>query len=180
MKKTIFLTSILLFGCTINTKNQPPMSDSNTQLIKKESDVLNERLKIQDNKTRLLYYYVSPDRMAQSMSSIKGTFYWQDGCIYLLNLDENKNIIKKTAMFPELPKDAVQWHEETKTLILKNYSGEFQFKMGDHIYTNGRSINSIPENLTLNDKDDEKCLSKDGIAIIGTLDIEKSAVKHLK
>lgn len=52
MKKTIFLTSILLFGCTINTKNQPPMSDSNTQLIKKESDVLNERLKIQDNKTR--------------------------------------------------------------------------------------------------------------------------------
>lgn len=126
--------------------------------------------------TRLLYYYTDPRSLAQSISSVSGSFYWQDGCIYLLSFSDDKKIIKKTAMFPKLPKHEVVWHEKDKTITLTNRDNPpkvFIFNMGDYISTNGRTTKSIPDNITLENIGDEQCLSKDGIAFIGTIGIEK-------
>lgn len=175
MKKPIFLILFLLLGCASNTNKQIPTINTQMQTVKQNNhtSIDNQELTNKDNNTRLLYYYVPEDSMAQFMSSVRGTFYWQDGCIYLLNFDENKKIIKKTAMFPELPKNAVVWDEKNKVLTLKNGDDVFKFEMGDYIHTNGRSISRIPDNMVLDNKDDEKCLSKDGIAFVGTISIEK-------
>lgn len=186
MKKLFFLISLSLFGCiqqneiaNLEIKNHNfSIKDQQSEVLKNDVLLITNQEK---NNTRILYYYVDPITMSQNASTVSGKFYWQDGCLYLLNLDKNQNIIKKTMMFPEYPKHEVSWDEEKKILTLVNRDEPpkvFEFKLGDYIRTNGRTTNSIPENLTLDSKDDEQCLSKDGIAFVGTIDIEQ--IKHSK
>ena len=103
---------------------------------------------------------------------ISGQFYWQNYCLYLLNKEG-----KFVAAFPELPKDAVYWNEQDKTLTMTNKDRppkQFTFKMGDVIYTNGRIIYSKNINMDIESVEDQKCLaSAAGIANLGTIDIEK-------
>ena len=123
-------------------------------------------------KTHIMYYWVDPITQGQSIPSISGQFYWQDGCLYLLNQHG-----KLAAAFPEFPKDAIQWNEQDKTLTMTNKDRppkQFTFKMGDVIYTNGGIAHK--ENINMDDQtpEDYKCLEfSTGIAALGTISIEK-------
>ena len=123
-------------------------------------------------KTHIMYYWVDPITQGQSIPSISGEFYWQDGCLYLLNQHG-----KLAAAFPEFPKDAIQWNEQDKTLTMTNKDSppkQFTFKMGDVIYTNGGIAHK--ENINMDDQtpEDYKCLEfSTGIAALGTISIEK-------
>ncbi|OOR83016.1 hypothetical protein [Moraxella canis] len=127
-------------------------------------------------KTHIMYYWVDPITQGQSIPSISGEFYWQDGCLYLLN-----QYGKLAATFPEFPKDAIQWNEQDKTLTITNKDSppkQFTFKMGDVIYTNGSNFRyeDISVDRFMNDKtpEDIKCLSSAvGVANLGTISIEK-------
>ncbi len=122
--------------------------------------------------THIMYYWVDPITQGQSIPSISGEFYWQDGCLYLLNQHG-----KLAAAFPEFPKDAIQWNEQEKTLTIANKDTppkQFTFKMGDVIYTNGGIAHK--ENINMDDQtpEDYKCLEfSTGIANLGTISIEK-------
>lgn len=122
--------------------------------------------------THIMYYWVDPITQGQSIPSISGEFYWQDGCLYLLNQHG-----KLAAAFPEFPKDAIQWNEQDKTLTMTNKDTppkQFTFKMGDVIYTNGGIAHK--ENINMDDQtpEDYKCLEfSTGIAALGTISIEK-------
>ncbi len=124
------------------------------------------------SKTHIMYYWVHSPDFGQMLTTISGQFYWQDYCLYLLNKEG-----KFVPTFPELPKDAVYWNEQDKTLTMTNKDRppkQFTFKMGDVIYTNGRIIDK--KNIDMNNKSPEiqKCLaSASGIAELGTIDIEK-------
>lgn len=124
------------------------------------------------SKTHIMYYWVDPITQGQSIPSISGEFYWQDGCLYLLNQNG-----KLAAAFPEFPKDAIQWNEQEKTLTILNKDRppkQFTFKMGDVIYTNGGIAHK--ENINMDDQtpEDYKCLKfSTGIAALGTISIEK-------
>ncbi len=124
------------------------------------------------SKTHIMYYWVHSPDFGQMLITISGQFYWQDYCLYLLNREG-----KFVPTFPELPKDAVYWNEQDKTLTMTNKDRppkQFTFKMGDVIYTNGRIIDK--KNIDMNNKSPEiqKCLaSASGIAELGTIDIEK-------
>ncbi len=123
-------------------------------------------------KTHIMYYWVDPITQGQSIPSISGQFYWQDGCLYLLNQHG-----KLAAAFPEFPKDAIQWNEQDKTITMTNKDRppkQFTFKMGDVIYTNGGIAHK--ENINMDDQtpEDYKCLEfSTGIAALGTISIEK-------
>ena len=123
-------------------------------------------------KTHIMYYWVDPITQGQSIPSISGQFYWQDGCLYLLNQHG-----KLAAAFPEFPKDAIQWNEQDKTITMTNKDRppkQFTFKMGDVIYTNGGIAHK--ENINMDDQtpEDYKCLEfSTGIAALGTVSIEK-------
>lgn len=123
-------------------------------------------------KTHIMYYWVDPITQGQSIPSISGQFYWQDGCLYLLNQHG-----KLAATFPEFPKDAIWWNEQDKTLTMTNKDRppkQFTFKMGDVIYTNG--MNYPIKNALLDNKtpEDIKYLSSAvGVANLGTISIEK-------
>ncbi len=123
-------------------------------------------------KTHIMYYWVDPITQGQSIPSISGEFYWQDGCLYLLNQNG-----KLAARFPEFPKDDIRWNEQDKTLTMTNKDRppkQFTFKMGDVIYTNG--MNYPIKNALLDNKtpEDLKCFaSASGMAAIGTISIEK-------
>ncbi|OOS23450.1 hypothetical protein B0681_09660 [Moraxella porci DSM 25326] len=99
-------------------------------------------------KTHIMYYWVDPITQGQSIPSISGEFYWQDGCLYLLNQHG-----KLAATFPEFPKDAIQWNEQDKTLTMTNKDRppkQFTFKMGDVIYANGGIAHK--ENINMDDQ----------------------------
>ncbi|OOS23449.1 hypothetical protein B0681_09655 [Moraxella porci DSM 25326] len=121
--------------------------------------------------TQILYYWVHPQNPVQMLSVVSGEFYWEDGCIYLL-----QNGKKFTAQFPELPKDSVVWNEQRRTLALKNannLSETVEFQMGDMIHTNGYYSAYMAEKIANTDEQGRKCLSPDGMANIGTVSIEK-------
>ncbi len=126
--------------------------------------------------THIMYYWVDPIYQGQYIPSTSGEFYWQDGCLYLLNQNG-----KLAARFPEFPKDAIQWNEQDKTLTIANKDRppkRFTFKMGDVIYTNGKSsrYEDILVDRFMEDKspEDIKCLTTAvGVADLGTISIEK-------
>lgn len=123
-------------------------------------------------KTHIMYYWVDSIDFGQMITTISGGFYWQNGCLYLLNKEG-----KFTTTFPELPKGAIQWNEQDKTLTMTNKDRppkQFTFKMGDVIYNNGRIIYKENINMDIETPESQKCLaSADGIAELGTIVIEK-------
>ena len=163
MKK--FLTLVLalsIIGCTTTQ----PTVQSPQQAVEPIAQPTNPV------KTHLAYYWVNSPDFGQMLTMISGQFYWQNYCLYLLNKEG-----KFVAAFPELPKDAVYWNEQDKTLTMTNKDRppkQFTFKMGDVIYTNGRIIYSKNINMDIESVEDQKCLaSAAGIANLGTIDIEK-------
>ncbi len=163
MKK--FLTLVLalsIIGCTTTQ----PTVQSPQQAVEPIAQPTNPV------KTHLAYYWVHSPDFGQMLTMISGQFYWRDYCLYLLNKEG-----KFVAAFPELPKDAVYWNEQDKTLTMTNKDRppkQFTFKMGDVIYTNGRIIYSKNINMDIESTEDQKCLaSAAGIANLGTIDIEK-------
>ena len=163
MKK--FLTLVLalsIIGCTTTQ----PTVQSPQQAVEPIAQPTNPV------KTHLAYYWVHSPDFGQMLTMISGQFYWQNYCLYLLNKEG-----KFVAAFPELPKDAVYWNEQDKTLTMTNKDRppkQFTFKMGDVIYTNGRIIYSKNINMDIESVEDQKCLaSAAGIANLGTIDIEK-------
>ncbi|USZ15267.1 hypothetical protein NKT77_04930 [Moraxella sp. FZLJ2107] len=161
MKKFLPLILILFtIGCA-STQQIAQVSQS-TEMMKLTAEPI---------KTQLLYYWVHPQNPVQMLRVVAGKFYWENGCIYLLQ--DGK---KFTAQFPELPKDSVVWNEQRRTLTLKNannLSESVEFQMGDVIYTNGYYSAYTAEKIANTDERDRKCLSPDGMANIGTLSIEK-------
>ena len=127
-------------------------------------------------KTHIMYYWVDPITQGQYIPTTSGEFYWKDGCLYLLN-----QYGKLAVRFPEFPKDDIQWNERDKTLTIANKDRppkQFTFKMGDVIYTNGKSFlyEDFLVDQFMEDKspEDIKCLaSAVGIADLGTISIEK-------
>lgn len=121
--------------------------------------------------TNILYYDVDPVHMGQATAVVVGRFAWEDGCIYLV-----ADGYKRTAMFPKLPENSVSWNETEKVLVLRNaddLTKEFEFKMGDGINTNGHRIAYSTALANSFNETDRKCLSKDGIAFVGTFSIDK-------
>ncbi|WP_294032967.1 hypothetical protein [uncultured Moraxella sp.] len=123
-------------------------------------------------KTHIMYYWIDPIHEGQTLMTTSREFYWQDGCLYLLNQHG-----KLAAAFPEFPKDAIQWNEQDKTLTMTNKDRppkQFTFKMGDVIYTNGTVVHKKNINMDDQTPEDYKCLEfSTGIAALGTIDIEK-------
>ena len=167
MKK--FLTLVLalsIIGCTTTQ----PTVQSPQQAVEPIAQPTNPV------KTHLAYYWVHSPDFGQMLTMISGQFYWQNYCLYLLNKEG-----KFVAAFPELPKDAVYWNEQDKTLTMTNKDRppkQFTFKMGDVIYTNGKSsrYEDFLVDRFMEDKspEDIKCLaSAVGIADLGTISIEK-------
>lgn len=155
MKQLLPLTLALpIIGCT-TTQPTTQVGQSTTE----------------STQTQILYYWVHPQNPVQMLGVVSGEFYWENGCIYLL-----QNGKKFTAQFPELPKDSVVWHEQRRTLTLKNannLSETVEFQMGDVIHTNGYYSAYTAEKIANTDEQDRKCLSPDGMANIGTVSIEK-------
>lgn len=173
MKKLlhILLAPTFLIGC-VNSKisTQPPKQTDATASVQAQAT----QSMPTNPATQILYYYPPEGSVAQALGVVSGNFYWQDGCIYLLKLDPDQTIRKRTAMFPYRPEHAVSWDETTKTLILRDYSEEYIFKMGDYISTNGYNVGSSYDPDVMADNEDEKrCLAKDGISFVGTYRISK-------
>ncbi|USZ15266.1 hypothetical protein NGM44_02400 [Moraxella sp. FZFQ2102] len=163
MKKLLTLTlALFTIGCA-TTQPITQVSQQTSQPVAPTAKPV---------KTHIMYYWVDPKSQAQDLMDIRGQFYWQKGCLYLVN-----QYGKYAAMFPEYPKEAVQWDEVNKILILTNKDKEpkqFVFKMGDGIVSNGQYY--AYKNISWHTKtaDDIKCiLHQDGVVHIGTIDIEK-------
>ena len=112
-------------------------------------------------KTSIFTYPFTPYVDGQDFSVVRGTFLWQDGCIYLKQGDE-----VSTAMFPS---SLVKWDESSRTLTLKDEV----FEMGEYIRTNGAYRPYFPnQGDPLEKQGDAKCL-KPMISGLGTMDIFK-------
>lgn len=166
MKYLPYLITPLLTACATV---QPVQTTQAEQPIQNHQPLENIK-----PKTNILYYYVNPDYKAQLMGIVSGTFYWEDGCIYLFN-KTGDSIRKLTALFPDLPEGSVSWNEEEKILTLMNPHPTpqyFEFKMGDMISTNGYYGRFNLDSPDL-DENKRKCATKDGFAGVGTYSIHK-------
>ena len=101
MKKFLTLALVLFtIGCT----TKQPTTQTIPEPIAQPTNPV---------KTHLAYYWVHSPDFGQMLTMISGQFYWQNYCLYLLNKEG-----KFVAAFPELPKDAIQWNEQDKTLTM--------------------------------------------------------------
>ena len=157
MRKAFFiLTSLVVVGCTTAPIANLPEAMS---AIKPIQEVVEP-----EQTTSIFTYDVSPTTYAQPVAAVRGTFVWENGCIYIIDDGEYR-----TALFPSLPKGIFKWDEANKTLDLEGHI----FKMGDRIATNGGWLNYIPNSngdKYLEAQGDKKCLNP-SLAHIGTVSI---------
>lgn len=168
------LLTLTLIGCTTpKSSTQPAPSHDIAVMAAKGQAVQSVPTGFT---TQIMYYYPPEGSVAQFLGIVSGSFYWQDGCIYLLQLNPDQTIRRRTAMFPHRPEDAVSWDEATQTLTLRGGADEYTFKMGDYISTNGYNVGSGYDPDAMAENEDEKrCLAQDGISFVGTYNMTKIA-----
>ncbi len=132
-RHTAILTSILvLTACSTNSLRTT--SDLTTTAKKNQPTVI--KTGKSPVTTSIFRYYTDPIHHGQSASVVQGKFFWHEGCLYLAQLEKTESQAEVkfyTAIFPDYPKEIVQWDETTKTLTFNGHL----FKMGDYIHTNG-------------------------------------------
>lgn len=152
-KAFLILTGLVVVGCTTAPVANPPEP---LTVIKPIQEVVEP-----EQTTSIFTYDVSPTTYAQPVAAVRGTFVWENGCIYIIDDGEYR-----TALFPSLPKGIFKWDEANKTLDLEGHI----FKMGDRIATNGGWLNYIPNSngdKYLEAQGDKKCLTPT-LTMIGT------------
>ena len=161
MKKLVFLCILISLATGCTAMGQSTKKDNLSAKLQQPHT----------KKTSLLHYTVNPKYMVQMMAVVAGRFQWENGCIYLHNGDR-----KFTAIFPDYPTDSVRWNESEHILTLSNSKTEtevLQFRMGDSILTNGYYVNYNPDLVAVTAPENRKCLSSDGAAMVGTINMEK-------